>query len=127
MFVSHEAAQAVNLRWYHGKFPVLCKSGLQRTVLFGKLQRKVYRFPGGMDVRRIPYENPDGSSRRRLPEAFTRPAAPAVSSYPGTPSTEITECRQVPGDLRQWAPNEKVAMEAAFSAMPGPDNAASAA
>ena len=40
-----------------------------------------------------------------------------VSSYPGTPSTEITECvakyQQV---YAEWAPNEKVAMEAAFGA-----------
>ena len=40
-----------------------------------------------------------------------------VSSYPGTPSTEITEAiakyREV---YAEWAPNEKVAMEAAFGA-----------
>jgi len=40
-----------------------------------------------------------------------------VSSYPGTPSTEITEA--VAGYeeiIAEWAPNEKVAMEAAFGA-----------
>ncbi len=40
-----------------------------------------------------------------------------VSSYPGTPSTEITECVAVyPEVYAEWAPNEKVAMEAAFGA-----------
>ena len=38
-----------------------------------------------------------------------------VSSYPGTPSTEITECAaKYPEIYAEWAPNEKVAMEAAF-------------
>ena len=40
-----------------------------------------------------------------------------VSSYPGTPSTEITECAaKYPEIYAEWAPNEKVAMEAAFGA-----------
>ncbi len=40
-----------------------------------------------------------------------------VSSYPGTPSTEITECAAKYDELyAEWAPNEKVAMEAAFGA-----------
>ena len=40
-----------------------------------------------------------------------------VSSYPGTPSTEITEfAAQYPEIYAEWAPNEKVAMEAAFGA-----------
>ena len=40
-----------------------------------------------------------------------------VSSYPGTPSTEITECVAVYQEVyAEWAPNEKVAMEAAFGA-----------
>ena len=40
-----------------------------------------------------------------------------VSSYPGTPSTEITECiAEYPEVYAEWAPNEKVAMEAAFGA-----------
>ena len=40
-----------------------------------------------------------------------------VSSYPGTPSTEITECVAVYKEVyAEWAPNEKVAMEAAFGA-----------
>ena len=40
-----------------------------------------------------------------------------VSSYPGTPSTEITEeAAQYDEIYCEWAPNEKVAMEAAFGA-----------
>ena len=38
-----------------------------------------------------------------------------ISSYPGTPSTEITEFFAKYDDVYcEWAPNEKVAMEAAF-------------
>jgi len=42
-----------------------------------------------------------------------------VSSYPGTPSTEITECMATyPADevFVEWAPNEKVAAEAVVGA-----------
>ncbi len=40
-----------------------------------------------------------------------------VSSYPGTPSTEITEeIAKYSQVYAEWAPNEKVAMEAAFGA-----------
>ncbi len=40
-----------------------------------------------------------------------------VSSYPGTPSTEITEFLSEFDDIHsQWAPNEKVACEVAFGA-----------
>ncbi len=40
-----------------------------------------------------------------------------VSSYPGTPSTEITESVALYKEVyAEWAPNEKVAMEAAFGA-----------
>ena len=40
-----------------------------------------------------------------------------VSSYPGTPSTEITEAVAKYEEVyAEWAPNEKVAMEAAFGA-----------
>ena len=42
-----------------------------------------------------------------------------VSSYPGTPSTEITECASTyPEDVMhtEWAPNEKVACETAIGA-----------
>ena len=40
-----------------------------------------------------------------------------ISSYPGTPSTEITEqAAQYPEIYCEWAPNEKVAMEVAFGA-----------
>ncbi len=40
-----------------------------------------------------------------------------VSSYPGTPSTEITECAAKYEEIyAEWAPYEKVALEAAFGA-----------
>jgi len=40
-----------------------------------------------------------------------------ISSYPGTPSTEITEEGAKYGEIYcEWAPNEKVAMETAFGA-----------
>ncbi len=40
-----------------------------------------------------------------------------VSSYPGTPSTEITECAAKYEEIyAEWAPNEKVALEVAFGA-----------
>jgi len=40
-----------------------------------------------------------------------------VSSYPGTPSTEITEyAARYPEIYAEWAPNEKVALETAFGA-----------
>lgn len=50
---------------------------------------------------------------RGLYEAGLRVA----SSYPGTPSTEITECIAKYADVySEWAPNEKVAMEVAVGA-----------
>ena len=43
-----------------------------------------------------------------------------VSSYPGTPSTEITEfAATYPEIYAEWAPNEKVALEAALGAAVG--------
>ena len=43
-----------------------------------------------------------------------------VSSYPGTPSTEITECAAKYDEIyAEWAPNEKVAMEVAVGASIG--------
>ena len=40
-----------------------------------------------------------------------------VSSYPGTPSTEITEAAAKYDEIyAEWAPNEKVALESAFGA-----------
>lgn len=40
-----------------------------------------------------------------------------ASSYPGTPSTEVTECISEYEEITsEWAPNEKVAMEVAFGA-----------
>ena len=50
-----------------------------------------------------------------------------VSSYPGTPSTEITEHAAEYEELyAEWAPNEKVAMEAALGASIGGARAFSA-
>lgn len=43
-----------------------------------------------------------------------------ISSYPGTPSTEITEEAAIYDDIYcEWAPNEKVALEAAHGASVG--------
>jgi len=43
-----------------------------------------------------------------------------VSSYPGTPSTEITEALATYEEIySEWAPNEKVALEVAFGASLG--------
>ena len=40
-----------------------------------------------------------------------------ISSYPGTPSTEITECAATYDEMyAEWAPNEKVALESALGA-----------
>ncbi|HBD68604.1 MAG TPA: indolepyruvate ferredoxin oxidoreductase subunit alpha, partial [Treponema sp.] len=48
-----------------------------------------------------------------------------VSSYPGTPSTEITEEAVKYNDIYcEWAPNEKVALEAAHGASLGGARAA---
>ncbi len=57
-------------------------------------------------------------------EAVARGALEAgvmvVSSYPGTPSTEITEyISKYDGIYSEWAPNEKVAMEVAIGAAIG--------
>ena len=53
---------------------------------------------------------------RGLYEAGVR----VVSSYPGTPSTEITEAvTQYEEVYSEWAPNEKVAFEVAFGAATG--------
>lgn len=50
---------------------------------------------------------------RGLYEAGCRVA----SSYPGTPSTEVTECISKYDEIKsEWAPNEKVACEVAFGA-----------
>lgn len=50
-----------------------------------------------------------------------------VSSYPGTPSTEITECVAKYDEVyAEWAPNEKVAVEAAMGASIGGGRAFSA-
>ncbi len=57
-------------------------------------------------------------------EAIARGAYEAgvkvIASYPGTPSTEITEyCAKYDEVDVQWSPNEKVAMEVAFGACVG--------
>ena len=47
-----------------------------------------------------------------LRAALMRRACGVVSSYPGTPSTEITEyCAKYPEIYAEWAANEKVALE----------------
>ena len=55
-------------------------------------------------------------------EAFARGAYEAgvkvVSSYPGTPSTEVTEnLAKCKGIHVEWAPNEKVGVEVAMGAV----------
>jgi indolepyruvate ferredoxin oxidoreductase alpha subunit len=58
----------------------------------------------------------NGAVARGLYEAGCR----FVSSYPGTPSTEITEyAAEYDGMYAEWAPNEKVAVEAAIGASIG--------
>ncbi len=57
-------------------------------------------------------------------EAFARGAYEAgvkvVSSYPGTPSTEVTEnLAKCKGIHVEWAPNEKVGVEVAMGASIG--------
>ncbi len=51
---------------------------------------------------------------------FLEAGCRVVSSYPGTPSTEITEFSAKYDEIYcEWAPNEKVAMEVAFGASLG--------
>lgn len=46
--------------------------------------------------------------------------ATVASAYPGTPSTEITECiAKYDGIYAEWSPNEKVAMEVAIGSAIG--------
>lgn len=57
-------------------------------------------------------------------EAFARGAYEAgvkvISSYPGTPSTEVTEAAAKYGEMHvEWAPNEKVGVEVALGASLG--------
>ena len=57
-------------------------------------------------------------------EAFARGAWEAgvtvVSSYPGTPSTEVTESAAKYDEIYvEWAPNEKVGVETAMGASVG--------
>ena len=53
----------------------------------------------------------------RGPRPLYEAGCKVVSSYPGTPSTEITEeAVKFPEIYCEWAPNEKVAAEAAFGA-----------
>ena len=55
-----------------------------------------------------------------LARGFYEGGIGAVSSYPGTPSTEITEFLAKYDDVySEWAPNEKVAAEVAFGASLG--------
>jgi indolepyruvate ferredoxin oxidoreductase alpha subunit len=76
------------------------------------------------ELQKIPAQAGDEQAELRLllgNEAVARGAWEAgvkvVSSYPGTPSTEITEAAAKYPELNvQWAPNEKVATEVAFGA-----------
>ena len=55
-----------------------------------------------------------------LARGFWEGGVGVVSSYPGTPSTEITEFLSEYRDIyTEWAPNEKVACEVAFGASLG--------
>ena len=55
-----------------------------------------------------------------LARGFYEGGIGVVSSYPGTPSTEITEYLAKYNDIySEWAPNEKVAAEVAFGASLG--------
>ncbi len=55
-----------------------------------------------------------------LARGFYEGGIGVVSSYPGTPSTEITEYLSAYRDIySEWAPNEKVAAEVAFGASLG--------
>ncbi len=55
-----------------------------------------------------------------LARGFWEGGIGVVSSYPGTPSTEITEFLAKYNDIySEWAPNEKVATEVAFGAALG--------
>lgn len=55
-----------------------------------------------------------------LARGFYEGGVSVVSSYPGTPSTEITEFLSKYDDVySEWAPNEKVATEVAFGASLG--------
>lgn len=55
-----------------------------------------------------------------LARGFYEGGIGVVSSYPGTPSTEITEFLAKYSDIySEWAPNEKVATEVAFGASLG--------
>ncbi len=55
-----------------------------------------------------------------IARGFYEAGAKVVSSYPGTPSTEITEYAAKYDEIYcEWAPNEKVATEVAFGASLG--------
>ncbi len=62
-----------------------------------------------------------------IARGFYEAGVKVVSSYPGTPSTEITEeAAKFPEIYCEWAPNEKVALETAHGATLGGVRAASA-
>lgn len=57
------------------------------------------------------------SGNRALSRGLYEAGYGVVSSYPGTPSTEVTEEAAKYGEIYcEWAPNEKVAMKVAFGA-----------
>ena len=79
--------------------------GIRHITRFG-IQRKIVANMTSESWRSIPHVS-------YIYEA----GVTVVSSYPGTPSTEITEYVTKYNEIySEWAPNEKVAMETAFGA-----------
>lgn len=71
----------------------------------------IYAEKGNLNMKKLMLGN--AAFARGLYEA----GVTFASSYPGTPSTEITECAAEYDEIyAEWAPNEKVAMEAALGA-----------
>ena len=86
------------------------------------LRRKRIKIENGQEFPRKPFQKDQAALRLLLPPAAVarglyEAGCCAISSYPGTPSTEITEeAVKYPEIYCEWAPNEKVAMETAFGA-----------
>ena len=74
-------------------------------------QGKDPAFIGGRDMKELMLGN------KALARGLYEAGCSVVSSYPGTPSTEVTEEIAKYRDIySEWAPNEKVAMEVAYGA-----------
>lgn len=72
---------------------------------------RVSALHGGIDVKRLMLGN------EAVAIGFRDGGGTVASAYPGTPSTEITECIAKFDDVySEWAPNEKVAVEVAIGA-----------